>query len=105
MATELPYLNSYKNVGKLFDKIAAAAKPEAFTHRFLSDTLGLKSVTSDRPLIPLLRALGFIDSASKPTADYNLLKNPAKRGAAIAASLRKTYKPLFDANEKAHELP
>lgn len=104
MATELPYLNSYKNVGKLFDKIGAAAKPEAFTHRFLTDTLGLKSATTDRPLIPLLRTLGFIDSAGKPTADYNLLKNPAKRGAAIATAIRKAYKPLFDANENAHNL-
>jgi len=104
MATELPYLNSYKNVGKLFDKIGAAAKPEAFTHRFLTDTLGLKSATTDRPLIPLLRTLGFIDSAGKPTADYNLLKNPAKRGAAIATAIRKAYKPLFAANENAHNL-
>jgi|SRR5215470_13574567 len=103
MATELPYLTSYKNVDKLFDKIATAAKPAAFTHKFLSDTLGLKNST-DRPLIPLLRALGFIDSASRPTADYNLLKNPAKRGAVIAAAIRRAYKPLFDANENAHKL-
>jgi hypothetical protein len=103
MAQELPYLNSYKNVGLLFDKIAAARQPEAFTHRFMSDTLGLKSAT-DRPLIPLLRTLGFLDATSKPTSQYGLLKNPTKRGAAIANAIRKAYKPLFDSNENAHTL-
>ncbi len=103
MATELPYLTSYKNVAKLFEKIGSAAKPEAFTHKFLSETLGLKNST-DRPLIPLLRTLGFIDSASKPTGDYNLLKNPAMRGAAVAAAIRRAYKPLFNANENAYKL-
>src|SRR5712691_6979388 len=98
MATELPYLTSYKNVAKLFEKIGSAAKPEAFTHKFLSETLGLKNST-DRPLIPLLRTLGFIDSASKPTGDYNLLKNPAMRGAAVAAAIRRADRPLFNANE------
>lgn len=103
MATELPYLSSYRNVATLFDKIGSAAKPAAFTHKFLSETLGLKNST-DRPLIPLLRTLGFIDSANKPTADYNLLKNPAKRAAAIAAAIRRAYKPLFDADENANQL-
>ena len=103
MATELPYLNSYKNVGTLFDKIATAAKPEAVTQKFLADTLGLKNST-DRPLIAMLRTLGFIDSANKPTADYNLLKNPSKRATALAAAIRRAYKPLFDSNENAYKL-
>ncbi len=69
MAQELPYLPSYKNVRRLFEKIKAAKIPETFTHKFLYDTIGLKSV-SDRPLISLLKQLGFLDNGGKPTSRY-----------------------------------
>ena len=103
MATELPYLNSYKNVGNLFAKIAAAKRPEVFNHAFLRDTLGLKS-SQDRPLVAFLRTLGFIDATGKPTAEYDALKNPEKAPIAIGDAVRKAYGPLFEANENAHEL-
>jgi hypothetical protein len=102
---DLPYLASYKNIWTLFDRILAAKQPDdtGFTHGFLTGTLGLKS-TTDRPLIPLLRMLGFIDAAGKPTADYAFLKNRARRGAVIAAAMRRAYAPLFAADENAHQL-
>ena len=103
MPQDLPYLPSYKNVGKLLQKIATAKKPDTFTHGFLSDTLGLKS-TSDRPLIPFLKSLGFLDGGGRPTQSYAMLKNSATQGVAIAEAVRKAYAPLFSANEKAHEL-
>src|SRR5690242_18692916 len=101
MATSLPYLVSYKNVEKLFSGIAAAKVPESFTQTFLAQTLGLKNST-DRPLIPLMRSLGFIDSSGRPTATYNLLKNPTKAKGAVAAGVMKAYAPLFAANEAAN---
>lgn len=103
MAKELPYLPSYKNVEKLFQRIAAAKQPEAFTHKFLQETIGLKSV-GDRPLISLLRTLGFLDASNKPTAAYAALRNPAQAKRAIAIGVRKAYEPLFAADENAHEL-
>jgi hypothetical protein len=104
MATaELPYLNSYKNVGALFDKIATAKAPDTFTTTYLANTLGLKS-TTDRPLISLLKTLGFLDGNGKPTAAYLALKNPAAVGAAIAKGVRHGYAPLFAANEIANTL-
>ena len=103
MAKELPYLPSYKNVEKLFQRIAAAKQPEAFTHQFLQETIGLKSV-GDRPLISLLRTLGFLDASNKPTAAYAALRNPTQAKRAIAIGVRKAYEPLFAADENAHEL-
>jgi hypothetical protein len=103
MPSNLPYLVSYKNVGKLFEQIGKARTPDAVTHPFLQSTLGLKS-TTDRPLIPLLRVLGFIDAAGKPTSAFALLKNPTTSKAAVAEAVRRAYKPLFDANENAHKL-
>lgn len=104
LAQNLPYLPSNKNVGKLFEKILTAQKPETFTHEYLRDTIGLKG-TNDRPLISFLRALGFLDTANRPTTSYDLLKNPAKARGAIAAGVKTAYGPLFKANEKSNELP
>src|SRR6476659_8533018 len=103
MAVSLPYLASYKNVGKLFENIATAKVPPKFTHNFLQTPLGLKSAT-DRPLIPLLRHLGFVDPSGTPTPTYSLLKNNDKRRAAIAEGVRHAYAPLFSADENAYAL-
>jgi hypothetical protein len=77
MPVSLPYLASNKNVDKLFSSIASAKVPETFTQQFLAQTLGLKA-SGDRPLIPLLRALGFIDASGRPTPEYRELKNPER---------------------------
>ncbi len=103
MAQELPYLPSYKNVSELFQKAKSAKVPEAFTQKFLADTIGLKAST-DRPLINLLRQLGFLDSSGKPTSRYSALKNEKIAGIEIARGIRQAYQPLFDANESAHRL-
>jgi len=103
MAQELPYLPSYKNVELLFSKIAAAKQPDAFTTRYLSETLGLKSA-GDRALITLLKTLGFLDSAGRPTTTYGHLKNPKLARAALAKAVRSAYEPLYAANERVHEL-
>jgi hypothetical protein len=102
MPVQLPYLSSYKNLPTLFDKIATAKVPDSFTHAYLQSTIGLKG-TGDRPLIPYLRSLGFIDTSGKPTPEYNLLKGAdTKRRVAIADGIRKAYRPLFDADEEAY---
>jgi hypothetical protein len=103
MAVQLPYLASYKNVGLMFDKIASAKVPEAFSQPFLYQTLGLKG-KGDRGLIPLLRTLGFIDASGKPTAEYAALKNRSLARIAVAKAIRRAYAPLFEANENAHLL-
>lgn len=103
MARDVFYLPSYKNVGTIFDKIQAAKTPEAFTTRYLTDVIGLKS-TADRSLINMLKKLGFLDASGRPTSTYGLLKNKDVAGAAIADGLKKAYAPLFEANENANEL-
>jgi hypothetical protein len=104
MAHALPMLQTYKNVEGLFKRIQSAKQPEAFTHNFLYETLGLRSV-GDRPLISFLRTLGFLDAANKPTPEYGKLKNEAEASKAIGRAVKRAYAPLFAANEKAHKLP
>jgi hypothetical protein len=103
MAKELPYLPSYKNVDKLFKAIDTAKKPDALTTRVLAETFGIKGA-GDRPLITMLKTLGFLDPSNKPTSYYDLLKNPAQAKHAIAVGIRKAYAPLFEANENANTL-
>jgi hypothetical protein len=104
MAKDLPYLPTYKNVATLFDRISKAKVPDAFTVRYLSDTIGLKG-TGDRQLIGLLKKLGFLDNAGKPTPQYSLLKNAATAKGAIADGIRTAYAPLYAADENANSLP
>ena len=103
MAKELPYLPTYKNVEKLFKAIDAAKKPDALTTRVLAETFGIKGA-GDRPLINMLKTLGFLDQSNKPTGEYDLLKNPSQAKIAIAGGIRKAYAPLFEANENADSL-
>lgn len=104
MASELPYLPSYKNVGELFSRISTAKVPETFTQKFLANTIGI-AASGDRPLINLLKQLKFLDGSGKPTAKYSALKNDVLASIEIADGIRIAYKPLFDANENAHVLP
>lgn len=103
MARDLPYLTSYKNVGKLFEGIYSAKQPDQFTHEFLQKTLGI-TASGDRSLIPMLRTLGFIDAANRPTGAYGALKNSGRKKTAIAEAIRRAYAPLFEANEQAEKL-
>lgn len=103
MPTPLPYLPSNKNIGELFRKIASAAVPDKFTQDFLQKTIGLRG-SNDRPLIPLLRNLGFLDQSNGPTPAYSFLKSKDKAGAAIAAGITRSYAPLFASDEAAFGL-
>lgn len=103
MPTPLPYVIAYGKIKTLFEKVASAKVPDAFTQNYLHDTLGMTS-SGDRPLIPLMRALGFIDSAGKPSPDYASLKNSQRTPAVIAQGVKRAYAPLFASNENAHKL-
>jgi hypothetical protein len=61
-----PFLNATGLVTKILDKIIEASQPERFTQDFLSTKLGF-SGGSARPIIPLLKKLGFIASDGTPT--------------------------------------
>jgi hypothetical protein len=103
LAADLPYLSSYKNVAELFQRIAAAKQPENFTQKYLAETLGLSS-SGDRELISLLKALGFLDQAGRPTPEYGSLKNGALAPGAVATAIERAYAGLYAANESAHAL-
>ena len=99
----LPFMSGYGRIKTALEKIQTAATPERFTQEYLAGTLGMKG-GSARPVIPYLKRAGFLGTDGAPTEIYKEFRNDSKRGSAAARALRKGYSPLFEMNEKAHEL-
>lgn len=99
-----PFMNASGLVTKVLDKIIEASQPERFTQDFLATKLGFGG-GSARPIIPLLKKLGFIGSDGAPTPLYSQFRNPDTRGATMCTAMRAAYKDVYDRNEFAHDLP
>lgn len=104
MSTGLPFLNSTGLIPKILNRISEAQKPERFTQDFLGTKLGFSS-GSARPIIPLLKRIGFLQSDGTPTDLYSKFRNPGERGFAMAKAMKIGYSSIFERNEYAHELP
>ena len=100
MAVPSAYLMSTKNTAKILAAIQKAAVPQSFTYEFLKH-LGYAS-SGDRPMIPVLKAIGFLDESGKPTALYREYKDPALAKRALAQGLRAGYSDLFKIDTEAH---
>ncbi len=98
-----PYINGYGNIPKLFNALKEAAVPTKFTTDFMHTILGFKS-SSYRPMIPLLKKLGFIDQSNVPTQVYRDYRDASLSGEIMAECLKKAYSALFASNEYAHKL-
>jgi hypothetical protein len=104
MAIEYPpYVTGYGGISTLFKKIKEAAVPAKFTQDFLTTILDLRS-SSFRPMIPLLKKLGFLDPGNVPTQAYRDVREDSRRGEVMAQRIREAYRSLFNANEFAYKL-
>ena len=103
MSSKLPYLVSPGTVPKVLEKIIEAKTPERFTVDFLGTRLGFKGGNA-RPIIPLLKRLGFLSEDGTPTDVYRKFRTESGRGAAMAVAMRRGYDEVFSRNEYAHDL-
>jgi hypothetical protein len=103
MADYPPFINSYGLVTKILNKIKEAKTPDRFTQDYLGNTLGYSS-GSAKPLIPLLKKIGFLSSDGVPTELYKQFRNPDHSKTAMGKALRKGYSDLYERNEKVHTL-
>jgi hypothetical protein len=90
-----------KNLKTIFERVRGAGTPPKFTLEFLK-ALGHGS-SSDRPVIGVLKGLGFLTADGVPTERYNDYRNAGKSGHALAAGLRDGWAPVFLADQRAHE--
>lgn len=97
------YFNTTGNIEKIFGAIQSAGVPERFTHQFLKQ-LGFNS-SNDRAVIPVMKALRFLDENSTPTERYKRYRDRGIAGAVMAEALRDAYGDIFTVNENAHTLP
>ena len=101
MSVPTSYFTSTKNVPAIFQAIQTAEVPERFSHNFLKQ-LGFAS-SSDRPFIPMLRALGFIDDSGVPTERYRRYKDRPRSSAVMGEAVRDAYGAVFAIDQSAQE--
>jgi len=94
MPATYPYVIVPNHIGTLLDKIVTVNKPTKVTSTWLTQ-LGLTS-TNDRALIPLFRAMGYIDGGGAPTDKWAELKgSEADRKASVGRALKRAYPDVF----------
>ncbi|SRR6266403_3498543 len=103
MAAEFVYITNPAKIPLFLDKIRTAGKPDKVTLQTIR-SLGFKSV-NDRPLLPIIKAMGLVDGSGVPTARWSAFRSKPKE--ALAAGVKEHYAKLFalypDAYQKDNE--
>jgi hypothetical protein len=97
-----PYMTSAKNLPAILAKIKGAGAPPRFTNEFLKSNLGFPS-SSDRPVIAVLKGLGFLSQDGTPTTRYNEFRSDSTSGRAVAMGLREGWAEIFLSDQRANE--
>lgn len=103
MSLKIPYMLAPSVMLKIFDKITEARRLERFTQDFLETKLG-QSGGSARPIIPLLKRMGFLASDGTPTSRYDQYRNVHTSKIAIAEGMKEAFSDIFDRNVYAYSM-
>ncbi len=102
MALPTSYLTTGKNLQGILNAIRSAQAPDKFTLSFL-ESLEFKS-SSDRLIIGVLKSLGFIDDAGRPTERYFSYLDQTQSDKVLAEGIRSAYEDIFRVNVNAYQL-
>jgi hypothetical protein len=102
MSLPSAYLTTSKNLKAILDALRGAQAPPKFTNSFL-ESLDFKS-SSDRLVIGVLKALGFLDANGVPASRYFQFLDDSQSKRVLAEGVRQAYQDLFQVNTKAYEL-
>jgi hypothetical protein len=102
VALPTAYLTSTKNLDGILTAIQTAQAPPRFTLSFL-ENLGYKS-SSDRLIINVLKALGFLNADGVPTERYYRFLDQTEAPKVLAEGLQDAYADLYQLNRNAHDL-
>lgn len=103
MDTDVPYLMSVTNLHKILDQMQKAGVPENFNRDFLKD-LGF-GASGDRPMVKLLKYIGFLDSSGKPTAIYREFMDHTKAKKVLGQRIPVAFDDLYLSDRQAHSKP
>lgn len=93
MAITSVYVQVYGKLADVFKKLREGQAPDQFNLQHLKD-LGFTS-SNYRAVLPLLKALGFLDADGKPTPVYHDYRNEARSQKIMMAALRRAYGDIF----------
>jgi hypothetical protein len=100
-----PYTLKGASLKNFIEKIPSIGTPDKFDLEFI-EGLGYKS-SNDRPIVPILKFLGFADSTGIPTDVWSDYRDKSRSKAIMAQRLREAYGELFrtypDAQDKDTE--
>jgi hypothetical protein len=102
MALPTSYLTSVKNLDGILTAMQSAQAPEKFTQAFL-ESLEFKT-NGDRLIIGVLKSIGFLDDAGRPTDRYFRFLDQTQGPKVLAEGIREAYQDLFKVNTRAQEL-
>jgi len=102
MALPNAYLTTVKNLDGILNAIKTAKAPPKFTQAFL-ESLEFKS-NSDRLIIGVLKALGFLNDQGAPQDRYFRFLDQTQSDKVLAEAIEDAYADLFQVNTKANEL-
>ena len=102
---DFPYIPNIGSLKKFLGQVQTGGVPDKLTIKELQN-VGLKS-KNDRPIIPILKFLGFVDSSGVPSERWTAYRNKSQARAVMAEAVKGSYGPLFktypDANRKDTE--
>lgn len=102
MALPTTYMASgTANVPMVLAKIVEGTPPAKFTQAHLKG-IGFKA-SGDRPIIPMLKTIGFLTSDGTPTQRYHDYRDKSKSKQVLGSALREAYASLFQINENLTE--
>jgi hypothetical protein len=103
--SDFPYTTNPGKIKPLLDKVKSSGKPDNVTFKTLQ-AWGFKS-TNDRPLLAILKFIGFLDSSGTPTPLWTSYRSDKSGKSVLAQAIRTSYSDLFvlypDANRKDNE--
>lgn len=100
MALPSAYLTSARNLPRILEAIGSAQAPPRFTQRFL-EGIGFSS-NSDRLVINVFKALGFLSDTGVPNTRYHQYLDRSQSKRVLAEGVREAYSDLFQINTQAN---
>lgn len=101
MADHYVYMTNPSKIREFLQTIQDTGVPDKLTIQALS-SLGFKSM-NDRPLVRIMKAIGFISSTGEPTSRWQSYRNKQIAGTILAEGIREHYIELYKQYPNAHE--
>ena len=97
---DYPYIQSADRLRRFMNHLKTAGVPGKITQAYLTQ-VGFKS-RNDRPLVTIMKFIGFADSSGTPTSRWKQFRDQSKAGAVLAEGVREGYADIFEVYPDAH---